>query len=238
MAYENLRASQEEFFKNRGEEVKKACDDEEGELIEASLIIQDLRIHDDANEDRGGIDNEDDDNGSLEGSSNVKRRRDKLLEEARNSVPESGSGRVMHLVKAFEKLLSMPKSKKDEEEEVEEEEENEKKEHNDQGHGEGNNNNTNSKNRSKVMKWALPGLQFEQPHKAPETEVSGSGSSSSSSLFCASDLVLTSENLGLDSRISVSSSWDSSRGRFDFDPPKACFLELCFCLSFLVVDVC
>ncbi|CAL5376989.1 unnamed protein product [Camellia sinensis] len=43
------------------------------------------------------------------GSSNVKRRREKLLEEARESVPEPGSGRVMHLVKAFEKLLAIPK---------------------------------------------------------------------------------------------------------------------------------
>ncbi|KAI8024901.1 hypothetical protein LOK49_LG02G03962 [Camellia lanceoleosa] len=43
------------------------------------------------------------------GSSNMKRRREKLLEEARESVPEPGSGRVMHLVKAFEKLLGIPK---------------------------------------------------------------------------------------------------------------------------------
>ncbi|XP_073136802.1 microtubule-destabilizing protein 60-like [Henckelia pumila] len=32
---------------------------------------------------------------------------DRLLEEARKNVPEPGSGRVMHLVKAFEKLLSI-----------------------------------------------------------------------------------------------------------------------------------
>ncbi|XP_028096950.1 uncharacterized protein LOC114296815 [Camellia sinensis] len=43
------------------------------------------------------------------GSSNIKRRREKLLEEARESMPEPGSGRVMHLVKAFEKLLAIPK---------------------------------------------------------------------------------------------------------------------------------
>ncbi|KAI8027903.1 hypothetical protein LOK49_LG02G03984 [Camellia lanceoleosa] len=43
------------------------------------------------------------------GSSNMKRRREKLLEEARESVLEPGSGRVMHLVKAFEKLLAIPK---------------------------------------------------------------------------------------------------------------------------------
>ncbi|CAL5376971.1 unnamed protein product [Camellia sinensis] len=43
------------------------------------------------------------------GSSNIKRRREKLLEEARESVPEPESGRVMHLIKAFEKLLAIPK---------------------------------------------------------------------------------------------------------------------------------
>ncbi|CAL5393047.1 unnamed protein product [Camellia sinensis] len=42
------------------------------------------------------------------GSLNIKRRRAKLLEEARESVPEPGPGRVMHLVKAFEKLLAIP----------------------------------------------------------------------------------------------------------------------------------
>ncbi|QHO17259.1 hypothetical protein HN51_032867 [Arachis hypogaea] len=213
VAYENLRASQEEFLKNRQQELKKDCEDEEEELIEASLKIQDLRIHDNEEE----VEKNEIDELELEGSSNVKRRRDKLLEEARNSVPETGSGKVMHLVKAFEKILSMPKSRKKDQNEEEEkfEEENEKREHNDEnGHGEGNNGHTNScKVKSKVMKWALPGLQFEQPSfKAPELEVTGSCSGSGSSLICASDLVLTSENLGLDSRISVSSSWDSSHG--------------------------
>ncbi|XP_061369305.1 microtubule-destabilizing protein 60-like [Gastrolobium bilobum] len=146
---------------------------------------------------------EDEDNGdAVEGSSMVKRRRDRLLEEARNSVPESGSGRVMHLVKAFEKLLSLHKTSYKEKDEKEEEEEEDEKQHHHHHHdGE------NSKN--KVMKWALPGLQLQQPPKASETEVSASGSS----LFCCtSELVLTSENLGLDKRVSVSSSWDSSRG--------------------------
>ncbi|MED6208310.1 hypothetical protein PIB30_043850 [Stylosanthes scabra] len=207
VAYENLRASQEEFSKNRQLELKTGCEDEEEELIVASLNMQDLRIHDEEDGEAEKSELE------LEGSSNVKRRRDKLLEEARNSVPETGFGKVMHLVKAFEKILSMPKStrKKDQNEE-EEEEENEKTEQNDEnGHGNAN----SSKVKSKVMKWALPGLRFEQPSfKASEFEVTGScsGSGSGSSLICASDLVLTSENLGLDSRTSVASSWDSSRG--------------------------
>ncbi|CAL5390570.1 unnamed protein product [Camellia sinensis] len=42
------------------------------------------------------------------GSLNIKGMRAKLLEEARKSVPKPGSGRVMHLVKAFEKLLAIP----------------------------------------------------------------------------------------------------------------------------------
>lgn len=40
----------------------------------------------------------------------VKIRREKLLEDARESAPEIGCGRVMHLVEAFEKILSIPKS--------------------------------------------------------------------------------------------------------------------------------
>ncbi|MED6181062.1 hypothetical protein PIB30_015979 [Stylosanthes scabra] len=198
VAYENLRASQEEFLKNRQEELNKGCEDEEEELIVASLKMQDLRIHDDEAE-RSELE--------LEGSSIVKRRRDKLLEEARNSVPETGSGKVMHLVKAFEKILSMPKSSRKKDQNEEEEDENEKREQNDE------NVNSSSKVKSKVMKWALPGLQFEQPSfKESEFEVTGSCSGSGCSLVCASDLVLTSENLGLDSRTSVASSWDSSRG--------------------------
>ncbi|CAN1800803.1 Microtubule-destabilizing protein 60, partial [Linum perenne] len=65
-----------------------------------------------------------------EGSSTVKRRRE-FLEEARKSVLECG--KVMHLVKAFEQLLTVPKSSKEgcgEEEEEEEE--------------------------KKVIQWALP----------------------------------------------------------------------------------
>ena len=74
------------------------------------------------------------------------------------------------------------------------------------------------------MQWALPGLQH--PKVVPETEYSSSSFSLprfqpaevsetnvSSSSFCPSDFCLTSENLGLDSRISLSSSWDGSHGR-------------------------
>ncbi|EPS70090.1 hypothetical protein M569_04686, partial [Genlisea aurea] len=51
------------------------------------------------------------------GDSGIKRSRDEVLEEARQSIPEAGSGRVMHLVKAFEKLGMIPKSEDEFEEE-------------------------------------------------------------------------------------------------------------------------
>lgn len=110
------------------------------------------------------------------------------MEEARKSAPECG--KVMHLVKAFEKLLSIPKSNESSDQNNDEEHELEET--------------------KKPMKWALPGLP---PPKVPESE-------DSSSSFCPTELLLTAENLGLDPRASVSSSWDGSIGRlvsiFDF----------------------
>jgi len=187
VAYQTLRASQEEFFlkerKDFGEEEEEEeeAKDEKGYDFETEGTKSET-VEDEEKED---------------GGSTVKRRRerDRLLEEARNSVPENGFGKVMHLVKAFERLLTIPKNSK----------EKDHTEDQDQDHDLG-----EKRDKNKVMKWALPGLQFEQ--QALEA-TSGSGSSS----FCYnSDLVLTSENLGLDQGISVSSSWDSSRARFDF----------------------
>ncbi|KAJ1416436.1 hypothetical protein SESBI_17395 [Sesbania bispinosa] len=77
-------------------------------------------------------------------SAMVKCGRERLLEEARNSVPENGSGGVMHLVKAFGRLLSIPKEKDQKENEEKEEE---------QFHQNGENDKKN-----KVMKWGLPRL--------------------------------------------------------------------------------
>ncbi|KAM1009766.1 hypothetical protein ACFX2I_045251 [Malus domestica] len=178
VAYENLRASQEEFFKKRNDDVEseslKESDRAERELeeaIEEGLRIQDVHIEDGS----GDLDPD-----SELGCSTIKRRRDKLLEEARKSVPERG--KVMHLVQAFEKLLSIPSSKDSDEQNGEEE--------------------AAEEIGKKVEKWTLPGLQ--PPPNEPETQVS--------SLFFPSDLCLTSENLGLDRRPSVSSSWDGSLG--------------------------
>ncbi|PPS15643.1 hypothetical protein GOBAR_AA04939 [Gossypium barbadense] len=131
VAYENLRASQEEFFRNKVEPEAE----EEGK--ETRDLIENLR-------EGYGSDNQEIENLSQPGSSTIKRRRDKLMEEARNSVPECG--KVLHLVKAFERLLSIPDSKESDKEEDDEKEPKE-------------DNNDDDNNRKKPLKWALPGLQ-------------------------------------------------------------------------------
>ncbi|CAN0924067.1 Microtubule-destabilizing protein 60 [Linum grandiflorum] len=161
VAYESLRASQEEFFKAGND----YCG---GELDEGDIDVEE---EEDPIADGGRSGEE-----GKQGSSTVKRRREKFLEEARKSVPECG--KVMHLVKAFEQLLTVPKAASKEQEEEEEEQ--------------------------KVIQWALPGMQ---PSKKE-----GGETQESISLICPSDLFLNSENLGLDSRLSVSSSWDGSQG--------------------------
>ncbi|CAJ1947080.1 unnamed protein product [Sphenostylis stenocarpa] len=183
VAYQTLRASQEEFFLKEN----KSCDDgneEEEEEEEVKVEYESGSAIEIEGTKSESVEKEE----KEEEGFNVKRRRERgrLLEEARKSVPENGLGKVMHLVKAFEKLLTIPKNSEEKDHEE------------DDRHGE-------KENKSKVMKWALPGLQFEEHHK-PVAEDSVSGSS----FNCTSDLVLTSENLGLDQGISVSTSWDSS----------------------------
>ncbi|XP_019706012.1 microtubule-destabilizing protein 60 [Elaeis guineensis] len=85
------------------------------------------------------------------GSSKVRKIRSTILEEAMSTMPEPGAGRVMYLVKTFERLLSISKDTEGREK---------------------------IENKKTVMNWALPGLQ--QPPKAKETEVSSSPVSSSS----------------------------------------------------------
>ncbi|CAI9109799.1 OLC1v1009703C1 [Oldenlandia corymbosa var. corymbosa] len=193
VAYESLRASQEEFFKNRGASVE---DDDDGNGLEKSDGTEERqsdtqnrqgnvrgfgdKVFDDGSDPKDEQDG-DESSSEIAVANTVKRRRDKLMEAARQSVPEAGSGRVLHLVKAFEQLLTIPKST--------DSEENDEKE---------------KKDSKKGTKWALPGLQSPS---VPETQVS-------SSSFCPSDFLLTSESLGLDSR--VNSSLDSSQGSFSF----------------------
>ncbi|XP_031257645.1 uncharacterized protein LOC116115649 isoform X2 [Pistacia vera] len=184
VAYETLRASQEEFFKNKS----RFGEEKDGEFGEVENLVGE------ETETGGFVDQNIEDqyvnvseSPEQNGSSTMKRRRAKLLEEARNSVPECG--KVLHLVKAFEKLLSIPNPK--ECDQKEDEKESEKK-------------SVADDDNKKAMKWALPGLLA--PPKVNEAR------ESSVSSFCPSDLILTAENLGLDSRASISSSWDSSQG--------------------------
>ncbi|PIN15645.1 hypothetical protein CDL12_11710 [Handroanthus impetiginosus] len=149
VAYENLRASQEEFFKNPSEV------DNEDEFDKVSE-------YDDRSENEG-IKVKNESNGKKDELS-LKRSRDRLLEEAREGAPETGSGRVMHLVKEFEKLQMMPTSGDSEQKEVKEGEDD-----------------------KKLIKWALPGLQ--QPPKALETQVSSSPSICTSDLFLTSEIL-------------------------------------------------
>ena len=129
-AYENLRASLEEFFKIRDVSEEKV----EGE---EDLVIQNYGI-DEGYE--GKVENGDDKGEmeplSSESGSTYVRRSDRLLKEARNIGHVSGFGRVAHLVKAFERLLSIPSTDysylKDE--------------------------NESKENNKERMKWALPGL--------------------------------------------------------------------------------
>ncbi|KAL6952491.1 hypothetical protein U1Q18_050194, partial [Sarracenia purpurea var. burkii] len=194
VAYESLRVSQEEFFKNRGRiddqyhsEQLKNCEgaengvEEKGEEKEKNPLNQTLEIADGCEWKPEEDDDFQSDPDEMKqscgmGSSTIKRTRDKVLEDARESLPEAGAGKVMHLVRAFERLLTIPKNsdQKDEKE---------------------------SEDDKKGMKWALPGLQ--QP-KTLETEIS-------SSSFSPSDFFLTSESLGLGSRLR--SSLDSNQGR-------------------------
>ncbi|XP_065855646.1 microtubule-destabilizing protein 60 isoform X2 [Euphorbia lathyris] len=200
VAYETLRASQEEFFKKREEkdelDREKASDcraesDAENEEIENGFMAQKAEIDDVYGSDKQIL-NEDEEPIGI-GISAVKRRRDRILEAGRNSIPAE-CGKVMHMVKIFERAFSI----KDQEESDKKEDEKIKDE------------------RKKAMRWALPGLhqpeshsnsssmtEF-QPHKAFEMNDSSS--------LSQSDLFLTSENLGLDPRFSASSSWDGSQG--------------------------
>ncbi|XP_061365990.1 microtubule-destabilizing protein 60-like [Gastrolobium bilobum] len=163
VAYQNLRKSQEEFFKNRPD------DDDEG-AAETESVLQEEQ------EELGNSDVCESEPANQEGNLIMKRTRERMMEDGKEIVPQSGSGKVMNLVKAFEKLLSIPTSK--DEDHKEEPQEN-----------------------NKVMKWPMPGFQIP---KESETEVAVSS-------FCPPNMTLTPENLGLDPRVSVSSSWDSSR---------------------------
>ncbi|OIW05411.1 hypothetical protein TanjilG_28876 [Lupinus angustifolius] len=108
VAYENLRKSQEEFFKNCGN----------NEDNETKIEVEDEKIE--------------------MGTINNTKKRDRLMEDSKEGVFESGCGKVMNLVKAFENMqMSFPKEK--EEKEIEE----------------------SNSDKKVVMKWPLQqGLEF------------------------------------------------------------------------------
>lgn len=184
VAYESLRASQEEFFKNRAETEDEVFD----KLKELDEVAEEEAVKPETDKGfEGKMEGNDVSSKTKWESKNdgdevavndmgVKRTRDRLLEEARETVTP-GSGRVMHLVKEFEKL-SMLKLGDSEEKKVEE-----------------------VKDDKNNVKLAMAGSM--EPPKVSELQVS--------SLFCPSDFFLTSESLGLDSRRSY--SLDSSHGR-------------------------
>ncbi|XP_058070332.1 microtubule-destabilizing protein 60-like isoform X2 [Magnolia sinica] len=157
-AYEDLRASQEEFIRadglGREPNGLKTKDQAimtvqpSSEAVECGPLTEKSEIQE---PDDFGLPNE-------VGTLKMKKIRNRLLEEARSSVPDSGSGRVMHLVKAFESILSIPNSAGSEEKEAVEAEEN-----------------------KKGMKWALPGLRV----NVDQTEVCSSSFSSSDLCFAS-----------------------------------------------------
>ncbi|XWS30185.1 hypothetical protein CRYUN_Cryun24cG0095800 [Craigia yunnanensis] len=172
VAYENLRASQEEFFRNKAETEAEEEAEEKGDFIE--------------NLQEGyGSDNQETDeieNLGQTGSSTIKRRRDELMEEARNRVPESVQ--VMHLVKAFERLLSIPKSKESAKEGDDEKEPKE----------EANIENEDCNHQSILSRTSNGGRR-----NVLEANIENEDESKdSSSSFCPSNFVVTIENLGLD----------------------------------------
>ncbi|KAJ8460618.1 hypothetical protein OPV22_033544 [Ensete ventricosum] len=125
-AYEALQASQEEFFRrDRFSEVAEVADSAIGEA-DGSI--------DGGEKDRTDVTEEALDSGveDLEGGSEARNMRSLVMEEATNSMPEPGSGRVKHLVEEFESFLSI--SKVDEADKHED-------------------------RKPMVLNWALPGFQ-------------------------------------------------------------------------------
>ncbi|CAM0871974.1 unnamed protein product [Alopecurus aequalis] len=103
-AREALRASHEEFFLR--ERAASAATDEEESRKEEKEESKST----DQEADSGGAFEETEEGdvvAGLEGSSKVRAIRSRVMAKALNTVPDSGAGRVKHLVHAFESLLSI-----------------------------------------------------------------------------------------------------------------------------------
>ncbi|KAM0896301.1 hypothetical protein ACQ4PT_023285 [Festuca glaucescens] len=94
-AREALRASHEEFFLKERQASAAAATDEQPKKEEEEANAAAVE----------GA--EEGDVAGLEGSSKVRAIRSRVMAKALNSVPDSGTGRVKHLVDAFESLLSI-----------------------------------------------------------------------------------------------------------------------------------
>lgn len=163
-AYEALRASQEEFFhKDHATGATGVVDASPGEgqrLKDGVEKDQKVGSPKNMNQSKGtgssemeGLDLQD-----LEGSSKVRKMRSLVIEEAMSNIPVQGSGRVKHLVKPFESLLSISKEREAERSED---------------------------RKPRTMNWALPGLQ--EPTKTAETKVSSASVFSSAEFFRSLD---------------------------------------------------
>ncbi|KAG1366791.1 Protein TPX2 [Cocos nucifera] len=168
-AYEALRASQEEFFhKDHATGATRVAEASPGggqglkDGVGNDGVEKDQKVGSPKNMNQskgtGSPEVENLDVQVLEGSAKVRKMRSLVMEEAISSIPETGSGRVKHLVKAFESLLSISK----EGEAVKSED-----------------------RKPRAMNWALPGLQ--QPTKTAETKVSSASVFSSAELFPSRD---------------------------------------------------
>lgn len=135
VAYESLRASQEEFFKNRamaadegGKEIAKTEGEVDGVVRSESDEVEDSELSPHIT------------------SSRIRKIKNRLMQEARSSIPDFGCGRVKHLTNAFERLLSIRKS----------------------GGGE-------DEDKAKLeSKWALPGMQGNDPESTDLSSSTGS----------------------------------------------------------------
>ncbi|XP_068656904.1 microtubule-destabilizing protein 60-like [Aristolochia californica] len=166
VAYESLRESQEKFFKNRTDEVKTGDDGEisvDGKDWKCNIenddgVVESQILGDPGSRENGSeVDFEEFKLSDGRDTTRIRKVRHRLLEEARSSIPETGSGMVLHLVKAFEKLVTIPNSKESTGKEG-----------------------ADNAEKGKATKWALPGLQRT---KSAETEVPSSSFSPPAFVF-------------------------------------------------------
>ncbi|CAA6657411.1 unnamed protein product [Spirodela intermedia] len=108
-AYEALRASQENFFR-RDHGAASTGTTEISSVEDTKRQEEEDELNNNVvNDDEGSVAYEhlapanDSSHQDLEGSSKVRKMRSLMMEEAMSTMPEAGSGRVLHLVKAFEK---------------------------------------------------------------------------------------------------------------------------------------